>query len=205
VARRKYLLIPATVALILGWIFAAPFLAKSLIVEKPLERADLIVVLSGSAAYKERTLLAAQLYVRGIAPLIAISDDGGRGGWSRSEQTNVPFVELARRELVKNGVAEDAIVQLPGQMTGTDSEAKAVEAYARLGRIRSVLLVTSPYHTRRAYATFEKAFAHLDIELGVAGTAAGGASPLPSAWWHGPTGWRDVAGEYLKSVVYWFF
>jgi uncharacterized SAM-binding protein YcdF (DUF218 family) len=205
VTRRKYLLIPAALALIAGWVFAAPFLATSLIVEKPLERADLIVVLSGSAAYKERTQLAAQLYAKGVAPLIAISDDGGRGPWSSSEQANPRFVDLAHRELLQHGVAETAILQLPGEMTGTNSEAKAVSAYVGEQRIRSVLLVTSPYHTYRAYNTFMRWLSTGHIEVGIVSHPPGGSSPFPETWWIHPTGWRDVAGEYVKSPVYWLF
>ncbi len=53
--------------LFVGWIFIAPFLAKNLIVEKPVEKADAIWVLSGSAAYIERNQEAAQAYKKGVA------------------------------------------------------------------------------------------------------------------------------------------
>lgn len=48
--------------LFLVWIFVAPFLAENLIVEKPLERADAILVLRGSSVYKERTHKVAAVY-----------------------------------------------------------------------------------------------------------------------------------------------
>ena len=203
--RRKYLLIFSATIAIVCWSFLAPLLATRLIVEHRLEKADVIVVLSGSAAYKGRTRLAAELFARGTAPIVLVSDDGERAGWSQAEQTNLPFVELARRELIKHGVPQDAIVQLPGVMTGTDSEAKAVAAYVDAGHTHSVLLVTSPYHTRRSYETFRKALSGRYVELGITSTPVGKSSPPPGTWWLRPTGWRDVTGEYVKTLVYWLF
>lgn len=83
------------VLVILGtWTLVAPTLARSLIVERPLAHADAILVLSGSAVYKERTREAAQLYNQNVAPVVMITNDGGHAGWSSDEQTNLPFVEL---------------------------------------------------------------------------------------------------------------
>jgi uncharacterized SAM-binding protein YcdF (DUF218 family) len=205
VRRRKILLILSASVLIVCWVCFAPLLAKRLIIEHPLEKADIIVVLSGSAAYKDRTRLAAALYTQGNTQQIVISDDGGRAGWSQAEETNLPFVELARRELVQDGVSNDAITQLPGTMNGTDSEAKAVAAFVAERQTHSVLLVTSPYHTRRAFDTFNKALSGKTIDLGIVPTAIGASSPPAETWWLRPTGWRDVAGEYVKSLVYWLF
>src|SRR5439155_26373806 len=120
----KYLLI--FVVLAAGWALLAPALATWLIVEKPLEHADAIIVLSGSAVYVERTTRAFELYKQGIAPRIFVTDDGGRSGWSSSERENPSFVGLEQIELLKDGVEADAITVLPGNVTGTDSEANAI-------------------------------------------------------------------------------
>ena len=190
-------------ALIASWVCFSPRLAERLIVEHPLERADVILVLSGSAAYRQRTALAAEYFAKGIAPRVALSNDGGRAGWSEAEQTNLPFIELARRELVRLGVPPDAIVQLPGEMTGTYSEATTFATASRDLEIRSVLIVTSPYHTRRALNTFNRVMP--DVSVGIVSTPVGHESPNPAWWWLRPAGWRDVGAEYVKSLAYWLF
>ena len=91
------------------WSFLAPFLAERLIVERPLDHADVIFVLAGSGAYVERTRKAALIYKEGVAPKVLLTDDGARAGWSEREQRNPPYVELAKRELVAGNVPEDAI------------------------------------------------------------------------------------------------
>ena len=202
-ARKKVLLLLAAALFLIAWVCLAPFAASRLIVEHPLERADIIFVLSGSAAYRQRTALGADLYASGAANRIALSNDGGRAGWSQDERTNLPFFELARRELVSRGVPSDAIIQLPGEVTGTYSEATTFRDAAKDLEIRTVLIVTSPYHTRRAFNTFKKVMP--DIEIGVVPTSIGYESPTPDWWWLSSSGWRDVGAEYVKSFGYWLF
>ena len=204
--KRSFLkLFAVALCLFAVWAFAAPSLATYLIVEKPLEHADAIMVLSGSAVYKERTRKAAELYKQGIAPRILITDDGAHAGWSRDEGTNLAFVELEQRELIANGVTPDAITVLPGQVSGTDYEAKALADEIAARPIGSVLIVTSAYHTRRALRTFEKLLAGKNIDIGIAHPPTGEQTPNPNYWWLQPRGWQTVAGEYVKSAVYYLY
>ncbi len=203
-SRRLKILITVAIAIVV-WIVIAPSLANYLIVEKPLEHADAIMVLSGSAVYKERTQKAAELYKQGVAPRIFITDDGEHAGWSRAEKTNPPFVELEQRELIANGVSPYAIIVLPGQVSGTDKEAKALADEIATKPIGSILIVTSAYHTRRALRAFEKMLAGKNVEIGIAHAPPGEQTPNPNYWWIKPRGWQMVAGEYVKSVVYWVF
>jgi uncharacterized SAM-binding protein YcdF (DUF218 family) len=185
-----------------AWIIAAPFLATGLIVEKPLDHADAIIVLSGSQAYKERTARAAELFRQGLASRVMITNDGGKAGWSPSEQRNVPFVELEQRELIAGGVAPDAITVLPGIVSGTDDEAKALAREVDSDPLASVTIVTSAYHTRRALRTFEKILAGKNVEVGIMHAPA---NPSPTTWWLRPRGWTSVAAEYVKSAVYYAY
>lgn len=187
------------------WVFTAPFLAEHLIIEKPLEKADAILVLGGSAVYAERTMKAAEIYKRGVAPKIFLTDDGERAGWSKKEQTNLPYVELARRSLIGQGVPAEAIEILPGEVTGTDWEARRLLADLDRNGVHSVLLVTSAYHTRRALWTFEKFLAGKDVRFGIEHPPAGEQTPQPAYWWLTKRGWEMVGGEYVKSAVYWAY
>jgi uncharacterized SAM-binding protein YcdF (DUF218 family) len=187
------------------WVFLAPYLAERLIIEKPLERADAIMVLGGSAVYLERTQKAAEIYKQGVAPKILLTDDGERAGWSKKEQTNLPYVELARRSLVTQGVPEDAIRILPGEVTGTDWEARRLAEEIDRDGLHSVLLVTSAYHSRRALWTFEKFLAEKGVGIGIEHSPTGEQTPSPGSWWLSPRGWNMVGGEYVKSAVYWAY
>jgi len=195
------------IALIMAvvWVVIAPSLAGYLIVERPLASADALIVLSGSSAYKERTEKAAEIYKRGVAERIFITNDGGRAGWSAADQTNPPFVELEQGELIANGVLPDAITVLPGVVTGTEQEAVALAGEIDARPIRSVLIVTSGYHTRRALWTFERVLAQKGVEIGIEHAPMNELSPQPRTWWLSVRGWQDVAGEYVKMAAYWAY
>lgn len=200
--RAKILVVLA--GLIAVWIIAAPFLATALIVDRPLEKADAIFVLAGSYTYRERTEKAAELFNQSIAPRIYLTDDGEVSGWAPNEATNPSFVELARRLLVARGVPADRIVVLQPQVTGTIHEARLLSETARVAGLRSVLIVSSAYHTRRALWTFRRVFAENEqsVEIGIASAPPGKQTPRPIFWWLTPTGWNFVAGEYVKFAVY---
>jgi uncharacterized SAM-binding protein YcdF (DUF218 family) len=187
------------------WVVCAPLLATRLIVEKPLDQADAILVLGGSATYIERTQKAAELYKMGIAPRVFLTDDGERAGWSKTEQTNLPYFELAKRVLTSHGVPEDAIKILPGEVTGTDWEARVLGKEIETGGLKSVLLVTSAYHSRRALWTFDRFLAGKNVAIGIEHAPTGQQTPAPHFWWLSPRGWQMVAGEYVKSLVYWLY
>ena len=93
---------------IVAWEVVAWVAARALVVDADLSSADAIVVLSGSSAYVERTHKAAELYRAGRAPLIWLTDDHMRGGWSSALQRNPYFVERATDELIKAGVIASA-------------------------------------------------------------------------------------------------
>ncbi len=195
-------LILASASLVAVWIVCSPFLAKWLIVEKRLDHADALMVLSGSAVYKERTRTAAELYKQGVATRIFITDDGQRSGWSQAEQTNPPYVVLEQRELVANGVSPDAITVLPGKVSGTGDEAAKLAAELDTGAVNSVVIVTSAYHSRRALWTFERILAGKNVDIGVSYAPAGVGTPKTWSWWMGFRGWQMVAGEYFKLAYY---
>jgi uncharacterized SAM-binding protein YcdF (DUF218 family) len=204
-SRRGFKFLSVAFILFLIWIFVAPFLAESLIVGKPVERADAILVLGGSATFKERTGKAAELYRKGISAKILLTDDGGQAGWSRAEQRNPKFVELARKALIERGVPADAIEIIEPTVEGTIDEARAFSEKAKDGNLKSVLLVTSAYHTRRALWTFTRVLGESGVEIGIESAQTGIQTPPPRDWWLSKAGWNLVAGEYVKSAYYWVY
>jgi uncharacterized SAM-binding protein YcdF (DUF218 family) len=207
-ATRRRLIVKSivcTFAILLVWAILAPHLAEGLIVTRPLRRAEAILVLAGSSAYLERTRTAAHVYKMSAAPKILLTSDGERASASQERQRNRPFVELAKEELIAHGVPYEAIEIMAPQVSGTIMEADLLGKHVAERRWKSLLIVTSAYHTRRALWSFQKAFARngADAEIGIVSPSPGQQTPTPLFWWVTWKGWRDVAGEYVKSIFYW--
>lgn len=190
--------------LIFAWELIAWGAAHALIVPAGLSSADVIVVLSGSSAYLERTQKAAELYHQGRAPLVLLTNDNTRGGWSSAQQRNPYFVERAAEELRKAGVPAERIKIVPGFASSTHDEAMILREYVLARGLRSVLVVTSAYHSRRALWSLRKSFANTGAIVGLEPTVMGASTPSTAFWWLGTEGWRAVGGEYLKILYYWF-
>jgi len=191
----------ASAAALLLWPFAAWGAAHALVARAEIEKADALVVLSGSAAYVDRAAEAARLFVKGRAPLVLLTDDGEQSGWSANEQRNPRFVELTMHELRRGGVAAEYIRVLAARPTNTHQEAAAMRAYAEARGLRSLLVVTSPHHSRRALWTWHRVFRGSGVRIGLE-PAAGAGTPGAWSWWLSAAGWREVAGEYVKMGYY---
>ena len=184
------------------WPFAAWGAARGLIVEAPLEKADAIVVLGGSANYKERAREAARLLREGRAPVILLTNDNQRGPWSSAEQRNLYFYERSLEEIHNAGAPEKSVDVLMNQVNTTYEEAELVKSYAAENGFRSVLIVTSAYHSRRALWTFSRVFRDTGIQVGMTPVPTGNESPQPATWWLTRRGWRLVPTEYVKMIYY---
>ena len=184
------------------WVLVAWLAARFLIVDTALNRADVIVVLSGSSVYKERTQRAAEYYGQGLANRILLTNDNLRGEWSSSEQRNPFFHERARNNLLVLGVPADRVEVIPQPVTNTYDEAEVLRKYAVAHGLRSLLVVTSAYHSRRALWTLQQVFAGTGIAISLQSVQAGEQTPSPFSWWLHFRGWRMLVGEYVKNVYY---
>lgn len=203
-ARARRVLIFAFIGLLV-WALVAWVAARALVVSDELEHADAMVVLAGSTAYVERTHRAAELFREGRAPKIFLTNDNGQSGWSNELQRNPLFIERAAEELKRAGVSQDALEMLPQIVSSTHDEALLLRSVMEARGLRSILIVTSAYHSRRALWTFRKVFEGSGINIGVTVVPPGDEMPLPATWWLHLSGWRVVAGEYLKLIYYWLY
>ena len=199
-SKSKTLVVLAVVSLVLWPVSWAA--AKWLIRTEPIARADVIVVMAGSGTFKERTQKASELYKQGRAPKIVVTNDNHQGGWAADEQRNIPYQELAARWLRRQGVPDAAIETLPQPVNGTHEEAMLLHEYARSQRLRSVLVVTSAYHSRRTLWTLHRVFADAGIVIGLEVAPTGFQSPPPATWWLRGRGWQMIPAEYVKLVYY---
>src|SRR5258707_4559331 len=107
--RRRLVLLIALLSAAVLWPVLAWAGAHLLIVKSELVSADAMVVMSGSATYRERAAWAAKLYREGRAPIVILTNDSLKSGWNNKEQRNLYFYELAARELQQQSVRASKI------------------------------------------------------------------------------------------------
>ncbi|MFL6546533.1 MAG: YdcF family protein [Candidatus Udaeobacter sp.] len=200
-SKRAWILRLTLVALIL-WPPFAWVAARGLIETSPIEKADAIAVLSGSATFRERTNRAAELYRNGLAPVVILTNDGGRSGWSRQSQRNPSFVDLARENLAAGGVPNDKIEIIRPLVDSTYLEVERLREYAVENGLHSIIFVTSAYHSRRTLWTVQQVFDGTGISIAVQTAPAGQDTPTAATWWLSGRGWRFVAAEWVKLLWY---
>jgi uncharacterized SAM-binding protein YcdF (DUF218 family) len=102
--------------------------------------------------------------------------------------------------LVAAGVAKDRIELLPRKVYRTLDEAQAVREWATQHGAKSVVVVTSPYHTRRALASFRRALVGTGIAVGV--HPASGSPAEPARWWRHKYDRWYVSYEWRARLFY---
>jgi uncharacterized SAM-binding protein YcdF (DUF218 family) len=111
--------------------------------------------------------------------------------------------DCARRQqrLVAAGVDPARIhtMQLLGE--GTRAEADVCRQYARNVPIKQLLIVTSPFHARRALSVFRHTFAGTGVEIGVE-PATAYSEARPAWWWTTPYGRWYVVYEWAAIAYY---
>jgi len=179
--------------------FCAKSAGEFLIIEQPIEKPSAIFVLSGSAAWGERTNKAAELYRAGATDKIVLTNDGEKSGWQEGLQRNPYYWEWETWNLIAKGVPPEKIEVLPPIVKGTHEEVLLLREIARRENWQSVLIVTSPFHTRRALFAVNQIKDNQNLQTGVV------PAHDTNYWWTNWREWRTVALEYVKFVYYWVF
>lgn len=117
-----------------------------LAVEDPLAPADAIVAISGDQG--ARTATAVDLWKRGLAPLIIFAG-------SSVDPASPPSAELMKRDAVRLGVPADRVLTEPSSATTEENATRVTDLFQAYG-IKRAILVTSPYHQRRAAILFDR-------------------------------------------------
>jgi uncharacterized SAM-binding protein YcdF (DUF218 family) len=140
-------------------------------VEDPLMPADVIVALSGDTG--ARTETAVDLWKRKLAPIIIFAG-------ASEDPSSVASGQLMKREAMVLGVPDAAILVDPSSNT-TQENARGVANLMKTRGLTSAILVTSPYHQRRASNLFDQAFgpANLTFE----NYPARDSHWDPNTWW----------------------
>jgi uncharacterized SAM-binding protein YcdF (DUF218 family) len=137
----------------------------------PLAKADAIIAISGDTG--ARTDSAVALWKQGYAPVLIFS--GGS-----SDPASVASAELMKRSAVAAGVPANAIV-VEGSSATTEENARRVAEVMSQRGLRSAILVTSPYHQRRAAILFEREFDRASLSF--RNHPANDPDWDPTLWW----------------------
>lgn len=182
-----------------GILFYTPlvwFAGDQLAVRHAPKVADAIVVFSGDGessyinqSYQRRALDAIQYYKSGYAPLILLS--------SGRDQT-FSEVEIIRSLLIDRGVPPRSVEILEKYPRSTFENVTFVKDALAKHEVRSILFITSPYHSRRALWVWRKAMP----ELVVLAPAVVDTPSVSPQWRASIDNIRIVCYEYLAIAYY---
>lgn len=148
--RRRALLVLSVLLLVLAF-FAFRSVGHWLTRQDPLEPADVIVVLSGGLPY--RASAAVDIYRAGYAPELWITHPSSPQ--ESLATVGIHFVgeeEYNREILTREGVPENSVTILPDVIINTEEEVVEIAREMRSQGKHTVIIVTSPEHTRRVRA-----------------------------------------------------
>jgi uncharacterized SAM-binding protein YcdF (DUF218 family) len=166
------------------------FAAEELIVEDPLEKSEAIIVLSDDNFYADRVTRAAELYRQGLAPVVVASGVRLR-----------PYAgisELMTHDLIERGVPKERILAFPQDADDTREEALALKTLVTEKNWKSLIIVTSNYHTRRARFIFRAVFSP---EVRVEVASARDADFDPANWYEHRRASKRFAHEVAGLLV----
>lgn len=153
-----------------------------LIVNNMPQKADVIIVLGGSSG--DRVTYGATLYKSGYADKVLLA--GNQIGMEK--------------QALSQGIPESAIL-LEDQSQTTFENAKYSLKIVQDQGYKSAIVVTSPYHTRRASIIFAQFFKGIHLTI----------CPVPynpamaQRWWKYSNSREFVISEYLKLVWHYLF
>jgi uncharacterized SAM-binding protein YcdF (DUF218 family) len=185
---RKRVALALALAASIVALLASDIPARWLVLDDGAAPADAVVVMAGDPGY-ERTRTAAGLVEAGTVRLLIVT--GGEPGPGDSAAS-------LRAEAIVQGVPA-AVIRAEEASHSTRESVLALAPLLQREHIHSVILVTSPYHQRRAYLTARSAWPGITIR----NYPARPAQWSPHRWWSNAASRRVVATEYAKLAYYW--
>jgi uncharacterized SAM-binding protein YcdF (DUF218 family) len=167
-------------------------------VSNPPARSDYVMVLGGGSDV--RPFVAAAVYRAGLATTVLVPRVA-TSPWSAAEG-HPPEGEIIRKVLRARGVPQEVILTLEGECVNTQDEAAALARFLANRPGRTVSVVTSAYHTRRARAIFRAAVGEGAGRLSFVGAPTDGYDA--DTWWLSEDGFTAYLREYGKLFAYTF-
>jgi uncharacterized SAM-binding protein YcdF (DUF218 family) len=156
-----------------------------------LRHADLIVAISGGET-SQRTNEAVRVYKQGYAPKLLFSG-------AAADPNGPSNAATMRRDAMSAGVPASAILIEEQSTTTAQNAADAAPIIHRLGA-HTIILVTSPYHQRRASLNFHQV---LGPGITIINHSASDSVWRKSNWWTRPYTIKLTVQELQKILYVW--
>jgi uncharacterized SAM-binding protein YcdF (DUF218 family) len=164
--------------------------AKFLIEDDGPRKAGAIVVLGGDE-FGDRTLQGAALAKAGYAPFVIVSGPPGLISYASADE-----IKFAEQHGYSASLFREA--HLPDSAESTRTEADFLGNYLKAQGIRSILLVTSNFHTRRAAKLWRSENPAISV------TVVPSVDPrhlfTPETWWKTRAGRKIFLYEWIKTI-----
>ena len=192
--RKKIILIASLIFIffaLAAYYYLLPGIASFLTIETSLPHSDVIIILGGDS---ERVPYGVKLYHSNYSNKIIMT-----GGLINLPHINSTWAELQKEEAIDMGVPQDDILLVDNSNT-TYEDAQFSREIMLQNNFSSAIIVTSPYHMRRAAWIFGKVFKDDSIKLFY--------SPVDNSWFKPEKWWTDerkmhvIMDEYAKFVYY---
>lgn len=198
---KKVVLLMLLLIFVVSLVFFIRRAGENLVVSHDFDSADMIMVLMGPIP--DRVLQAADLYHRGVAPKIVFCNDHMPGSLQLADYGI--FLEnaadIAKKTLLQLGVPDSVIHVLEHVTASTQDEAMVLREYlAGHPEIRSVVLVTSSYHSKRTYRIFSKAVSRGGLDVQIYASDNPYTNFYQRRWWRDRPSAAMVLLEYLKLL-----
>ena len=182
-------------AAVLTWI------GSLLVVEDPLIQADVVLPLAGGDW--DREIEAAELFRGGHARdvVLTLEPEAATRTYLTDRGIYLPTAEERRlKVLAALGVPPERVTVIRTPVTSTLDEARLVGAWAAGSGVRTVILVSTPYHTARAKYIFDRYAATAQTKFIVRSTKL--SEFRPDSWWTSRAMLREGIFELEKLVAY---
>ena len=206
VSALRWIIIVLVIVYFLLTSYRVPILMKLgqyLIVEQKAKRADLIVCLAGGDV--ERPLATVDAYEQGLAPYVFRAREEKPDGLDylkkkvKDYPTGFDLFELVMRGF---DIPDKVILASDKSVDSTMDEARLVRKVVLDRGFKSVIIITSRIHSRRAWLIFKKVFQDDKVEI----ISLPSRYQLfnPKDWWKKRKYVREVIIEYEKLIYYRF-
>lgn len=177
-----------------------------LVRDDKLDPADFIVVLMGSGP--DRMLEAVDLYKAGYSKKIIMVVNHRRGDeLLKSRNVSIPSdPDLNKSVGIQLGVPAGSVDILPYGADSTRDEARCIKRYLHAHpELKSIIIVSSRYHTKRAGIIFEQILDTGNNRLKIAVCPSRYDTFDEKDWWKSREDVEQILAEYIKLIMLYTF
>ncbi len=165
-----------------------------LIVGDPLRKSDVVVLLGGGDRLRMEEAL--KIYMDRDASLMVLTETG-----EQDPDTGEAYSRIIQLEMLEMGMPLGGMVFTAEHGNSTYDEAVAVRDLVTANEaVKSVIIVTDPYHTMRTRLIYREVFADSGIRVAV--RPVRGHWYRSTTWWRSRAGWEATLTEYIKLIAF---